>query len=168
VLAGCGDDTKNASAATTTPDATTPSSAAASGPGAGFQQALAFAQCMRDNGVPDYPDPQQNGGKVTFDGSAMNTPEAQKALGACRDKMPQGNAARNGGRGPDSAKLAAWVKCLRDNGLAKLPDPDVSGDTITVNVGGTGITPDSQEFQKAQAACQAQYPGGMLKLEDGS
>jgi len=163
LVAACGDDSP---ASDSTPPDTTVTSASPSAAGGGFEQALAFAQCMRENGVPDYPDPQQQGGKVQFNGGDMNSPQAQKATEACRDKMPQGNAGGpNGGAGIDSAKVAAWVKCMRDNGLPKFPDPDVSGNTITVPVGDTGIKPASPEFQKAQSACMPKYPGGMLKLE---
>jgi hypothetical protein len=161
LLTACGDDSKDPAAAS--PGTVTSASPSAGG---GFEQALAFAQCMRDNGVPDYPDPQQQGGKVQFNGGDMNSPAAQKAVEACRDKMPQGNAGGpNGGAAIDSAKVTAWVKCMRENGLPKFPDPDVSGNTITVPVGDSGIKPDSPEFQKAQSACMSTYPGGMLKLE---
>lgn len=50
-----------------------------------------FAQCMRDNGVADFPDPDPNGG---FGGALTelmdpDSPEFQKAMDACRDKMPE-------------------------------------------------------------------------------
>jgi len=48
------------------------------------QQMLKSAQCMRKNGVPNFPDPQ--GGKIlvkkgTIDG---NSPQFKKAVQACR------------------------------------------------------------------------------------
>jgi hypothetical protein len=36
------------------------------GGGGGGEQALAFSKCMRENGVPKFPDPQTSGGKVTM------------------------------------------------------------------------------------------------------
>lgn len=49
-----------------------------------------FAQCMRDNGI-DFPDPDPDGG---FAGALAEidrtSPQFQKAIDACRDKLPQG------------------------------------------------------------------------------
>jgi hypothetical protein len=49
-----------------------------------------FAQCMRDNGI-DFPDPDTDGG---FAGALTEidrtSPQFQKAMDACRDKLPQG------------------------------------------------------------------------------
>ncbi|GII57157.1 hypothetical protein Pth03_55460 [Planotetraspora thailandica] len=53
-------------------------------------QARAFAQCMRDNGV-DMPDPDFSGGTVKIGGPGMkinaDDPKFTKAMEACRDKM---------------------------------------------------------------------------------
>lgn len=43
---------------------------------------LRFARCMRENGVPDYPDPDPNAGvRITLD---PNDPKAQAALERCK------------------------------------------------------------------------------------
>jgi hypothetical protein len=129
-----------------------------------FQQALAYAQCMRANGVPNFPDPQQqgNGARVDLPKNA-DTPELKKAQEACRDKMPQGDADGPNGGSADSAKLATWTKCMRAK-LPKFPDPDVSGNTITVTLKGSGIRADSAAFENAQQACDS--PGGSLRVVD--
>jgi hypothetical protein len=127
-----------------------------------FQQALAYAQCMRANGVPNFPDPQQQGNGVRVDlPKSANTPELSKATQACRDKMPQGDAEGPNGGSVDSAKLAAWTKCMRAK-LPKFPDPEVSGNTITVTLNGTGINGGSAAFSNAQQACDS--PGGSLRV----
>jgi len=49
----------------------------------------AFAQCMRDNGYPDIPDPAPDG-TLQFSGNiaqALRDPTFTKALEACRDKL---------------------------------------------------------------------------------
>lgn len=137
-----------------------------SSPGAGYQQALVFAQCMRDNGIANYPDPQQEGSRIQLNsGLNMNTPVAEKATRACRASLPQG-----AGTGPDGGRidpvgLAAWVECLRRDGAPAFPDPDVSGTHMTVDLGTVGSDPRSPEFQKAVRACQSRYPGGTLELQ---
>ena len=131
-----------------------------------FQQALIYAQCMRANGVPKFPDPQQQGNGVRVDiPKNADTPELAKAQEACRDKMTQGDAEGPDGGGIDSAKLADWAKCMRAK-LPKFPDPDVSGNTITVTLHGTGIKGNSTEFENARQACQPQIPSGSLRVVD--
>jgi hypothetical protein len=49
-----------------------------------------FAQCMRDNGMTDFPDPDPEGGfGGAFAELDRNSPEFQSALDACRDKLPE-------------------------------------------------------------------------------
>jgi len=55
-----------------------------------IKQLVAFAQCMRDNGVRDFPDPNADG---TFPRSAEqgahNDPRFQAASEKCRKNLPQ-------------------------------------------------------------------------------
>jgi hypothetical protein len=65
------------------------------------QQALAFSQCMRSHGVPNFPDPQFNGNRVGIrispgTGLDPSSPTFQQAQQACQGKLPGG--------GPTSAK----------------------------------------------------------------
>jgi hypothetical protein len=58
-------------------------------------QALKYSQCMRTNGVPNYPDPKESGGKVEMfigagDGVNTNSPQFQKATQACHSLLPAG------------------------------------------------------------------------------
>ncbi len=55
---------------------------------------LAFAQCMREQGV-EMPDPEVDGGKVTMriggpDGPELDEPAMEAAQEACESKMPGG------------------------------------------------------------------------------
>jgi hypothetical protein len=45
-----------------------------------------MAQCMRDNGVENFPDP--DGGRITIDGSIADDPDFQKAQEKCGHLMP--------------------------------------------------------------------------------
>jgi hypothetical protein len=51
--------------------------------------ALKFAQCMRKNGVPNFPDPQ-NGQTVIGGGVDPNSPQFQSAIQACQKLIPGG------------------------------------------------------------------------------
>ena len=58
-------------------------------------QAVKFAECMRNNGVREFPDPDASG-DLTIDrianGSSLDTSTAafKQAIGACRDLEPPG------------------------------------------------------------------------------
>jgi hypothetical protein len=54
-----------------------------------IQALLRFARCMREHGVPDFPDPDAEGNFRAPPGSAgPNTPQFQGALQACRQLDP--------------------------------------------------------------------------------
>ncbi|MFJ2647243.1 hypothetical protein ACIO1C_11015 [Streptomyces sp. NPDC087420] len=161
-LTGCSDDGKSDTVGSDV------GAGAAASPTSPFDKALDYAECMRSNGVPGFPDPQQDSGGVRISPGDVDPNSAgyQKAESACREKMPQGQGGPGGGGGQlDSAKVAEWAKCLRENGLAKLPDPEINGGNMTIDPKAAGITPE--EFQQAQQACQDKYPGGGLMLGPG-
>ncbi len=119
---------------------------------------------MRANGVPDFPDPRQQGDGVRQDvGKDLNKPDLAKAGEACRDKMPQGDAEGPDGGSVDAAKLAGWTKCMRAE-LPDFPDPEVTGNTIKLTLSGTGIKGESAEFENARRACESHFPGGSLNV----
>jgi hypothetical protein len=48
-------------------------------------------------------------------------------------------------------------KCMRAHGISNFPDPEKNG---AIDIGGTGLNPQSPAFQAAQRACQKYQPGG--------
>jgi hypothetical protein len=58
-----------------------------------LEQARGLAKCMRENGVPNFPDPDPNGG-LAIDGSKLGTgpgdPTFDKAEKACSQYVPEG------------------------------------------------------------------------------
>jgi hypothetical protein len=124
------------------------------------EQGRKFAQCMRDNGIPDFPDPDPNGGegmRGLLANSDVDRSKIQKAMAACRSLLP------NGGRRPqlDAAQqeqLRQWAQCMRDNGV-DVPDPDPNGGGFAFG-GGDGqraVDRNSPAFQKAMQACQDNF-----------
>jgi hypothetical protein len=72
-----------------------------SGVGAGTlstQQAgvAQFAQCMRQNGVTNFPDPQPDGAIVAPPQSVRNTAAYQTAFNECKSKLPGGGSGLQG------------------------------------------------------------------------
>jgi hypothetical protein len=147
VLAGCGGgsasptgSTANPSAssapvATTTGSSATTSSATASAgpatPTAGGSAPLAFAECMRANGVPNFPDPSAGGGFV-FQSNGVNpsSPVFMAAQAKCRKVLPGGGPPGPGAQTHPSAqtltKLVRIAECMRQHGVPDFPDPRTS------------------------------------------
>lgn len=94
---------------------------------------IAFADCLRENGLPDFPDPIVDAdGSIEFGGGGEGTGERgdlPAALALCEDLL--GEITFTGGRGGDfdpielQDELLLLAQCLRDNGI-DADDPDVS------------------------------------------
>ncbi|MEU0598905.1 hypothetical protein ABZ484_11705 [Streptomyces sp. NPDC006393] len=128
-------------------------------------RALAYAQCMRDNGVANFPDPS-DGGSIKIgpgDGLDPNSSEFKKAREACQDLSPQGQNA--GGGTIDPAKAAEWAKCVREHGVPGFPDPEINGGSMQIDM--SGLDPQSSTFQSAMQACQAERPAGGIMIKGG-
>ncbi|WP_433179431.1 hypothetical protein [Actinoallomurus sp. CA-150999] len=150
-LTACGGGSGKASSAST-------SAAAHSGGTAGNStKAVKYAECMRKNGVPAFPDPDPNGRVMLrgTKGSGLDpeSPQFKAASQACKAFAPQGAV---GGGQTDPAMLK-FAECMRKNGVPNFPDPQ-GGKLIMKQ--GSGIDPNSPQFQAAQKTCQKLLPGG--------
>jgi hypothetical protein len=98
------------------------------------EKAVRFAQCMRDNGVNKFPDPDASG-ELTIDGavnsSSLNPDTAvfKEAIGACKDLQPPGFTGHKRSAAQQDAALA-FAQCMRDNGVKDFPDPAPDGPLI--------------------------------------
>lgn len=119
-------------------------------------RARKFSQCMRDNGLPDFPDPGPDG-RLDFsqiDRKQFGTEAWRKAMDACRSLAPNGGERRE----LDPAQqeqLRQWAQCMRDNGV-DVPDPDPNGDGF-LGLGQNGQLLDDPAFDKAMEACQDKF-----------
>jgi hypothetical protein len=142
----------------------------ASTPGGGFRQALKFSQCMRANGVPNFPDPGSGGAIQIPIGSALKpqSPAFQTAQKKCRKLLPGG-----GPGGPHKATAAqfaaalAFARCMRSHGLPHFPDPlsstpAGSGPILSLRgmmfKPGPDLDPKSPGFQQAASHCGLKLP----------
>ena len=176
----------SAGAATTSgsSSATTSSSSSAAGNGAADSgpsspaaldsQALAYARCMRANGVPKFPDPQAGGGFQFQKGGGVDpsSPLFEAAQAKCQKLMPMGGLTPGAQTHPSPQALTQMVhvaQCMRRRGISNFPDPRTSiPSNPRAAVGGTGVisnidgvvlvfpgTIDEQSpaFTRAAAAC---------------
>jgi len=91
------------------------------------EQAVKFAECMRKNGVKEFPDPDASG-QLTIDaianGSSLDTNSAafKQSISVCKDLEPPGFT--GGKRSPEQQNAALkFAQCIRDNGVKDFPDP---------------------------------------------
>jgi hypothetical protein len=101
------------------------------------EKGVKFAQCMRDNGVKDFPDPAASG-EFTIDGvvngSSLhpNSASWKKAIGACKNLEPAGFMGRT--RSAQEQQIALkFAQCVRDNGVTDFPDPTPDGPLVDTN-----------------------------------
>jgi hypothetical protein len=141
---------------------------AATGSGSNVAQAVKFAQCMRANGVPDFPDPDASG-TLTIDGvvngSSLdpNSATFQQAISACKDLEPAGFMGHTRSAQQQEAALK-FAQCMRDNGVPDFPDPTADGPIIdTTRIPSmAGKDPRSDPgFNAAKNKCSAIYSGQM-------
>jgi hypothetical protein len=157
-LAACGGIAAPGVASLGSPSAS-PSPSSGGSSGSRSNDALAFARCMRQHGITNFPDPGSRGDLTITGGSGLdpNSPQFQSAQNACRSLLP------NGGQ-PDPQQAAAFqqaalkfAQCMRAHGIANFPDPNFSGGSIALRLPGS-INPNSPQFTAAQQACQSLLP----------
>ena len=98
------------------------------------QKAVKFAECMRHNGVSQFPDPDASG-QLTIDGvlngSSLDpkTPAWKNAIGACKDLEPPGFVGHKRTAQQQEAAIK-FAQCIRKNGVKDFPDPTPDGPLI--------------------------------------
>ncbi len=159
-LAACGSSNKTATGA--------------SGANASAQaNGIKLANCMRANGVPNFPDPTTSSGggiqiqqsdrggsgpSTEVNGVPVNGPAFQTAMQKCHAYLPSGGHPPPGGVNVVRQKALRFAECMRAHGVSNFPDPQVSstpGGGVGVRIGGakSGINPQAPAFKSAQRAC---------------
>lgn len=126
-------------------------------------QMLAYAKCMRSNGVADFPDPQAQGGLTLPKGVDPKSDAFKKADDQCKSQRPDRGGSGEGGDAPSQEQLD-FAKCMRENGVPKFPDPQSAGGMLEQ---GSGIDIKSPEYQKANEACKKYLPGDLQGAAPG-
>lgn len=129
-----------------------------------FEQMVDYAQCIRENGYPNFPDPSPGGGfQFRIErGSAGNFEAAQQA---CRDKLPSG--LMQGMQNPSPEQMDALVEfanCMRDNGVADFPDPSPEGSFVLTGRPNMGL--GTPQVRRAMETCRESnsLPNLMIRI----
>jgi hypothetical protein len=155
-LAACANPPQNGVAvlgSTTTTQATSSTSPAASQ----VSQALAFARCMRANGVTNFPDPDAKGefNKVVMSQLAASNSHYQTASSSCAHLFPSMSD-----KSPSQLLLqqiandeAKFVRCMRSHGVPKWPNPVLQEGRLVFDSQAVGIDPNSPKIAAKMQAC---------------
>jgi len=127
--------------------------------------ALAYADCMRSHGVPDFPDPNGQGdfqlrpatrvvdGRRTAVGDLIPTsPAFQGAQRACGSFGSAGRRVTVAQENQEFRSELTAARCMRANGVSGYPDPKLVGGSIDLEFNGR-FSPTSPAFQRAAAKC---------------
>jgi hypothetical protein len=102
-------------------------------------KAVKFAECIRSNGVSEFPDPDASGqfayGIPSYS-SALNPSSAawQHAIGACKNLEPPSFMPTHFTPTQRAARLK-FAQCVRANGVPDFPDPTATGPLVDVSNG---------------------------------
>ena len=136
-----------------------------------YRAALAYVDCMRSHGVPNFPDPSSDGqinvdfahggkdGSPASGGISRTSPQYISADQTCGHFLPGGvpTPAQNQQALAQGLKLA---QCMRSHGVPNYPDPNPANpDVVHLN----GVDPSSPQFQAAQKVCESLVPGSGSK-----
>ncbi len=174
LVAGCGgssspsvahlsSSTSRSSAADGAGASSTPESSAST-----QQKMVAYSQCMRTHGVPEFPEPAEghllihssdHNGHVT--GVNPQSSQFQAAQKVCGKLLPNGGAPSPAQQAKAQESALKFSQCMRTHGVPNFPDPTFSagGVRMALKAGGAnGIDPNSPQFRAAQKTCQSDLP----------
>lgn len=173
LVAGCGGGAKTPTVAhlgssTSSSSSTASAGSSQSGSASPDSQAVAYSACMREHGVPNFPDPKvsTNGNEVKVavrvTPGITGNPKFNSAQNACSKLLPGGGPG-SGSNHPISPKeQSQYLKaaaCIRSHGIPNFPDPTFSGGGV--HVSHKGLDLNSSQARKAEEACQSLIPGGL-------
>jgi hypothetical protein len=122
-----------------------------------YAKALAYAQCIRAHGIPDYPDPNSKGQFVAQNGSNLphvSSGVADAVARACQKLQPPSMPGPQGQQGGNTSQGLRFTACMRSHGEPNFPDPNPNG-SFTLP---PGMNAESPQFQNAAEHCQSLRP----------
>jgi hypothetical protein len=140
-------------------------------------QLVAYSQCMRSHGVPNYPDP--SGGALPKGGAqqfGVSSSQLQAAQGACEHLLPNAESFQQqvqqcemtGDCPPAVVQQALnvmrdYAECMRSHGVPNWPDPTIDSEGRPFfNVSAAGLSyqyTHSSQLESKDAECERQIGG---------
>jgi hypothetical protein len=125
-----------------------------------------FAQCIRDHGVPDFPDPvlDAQGQPQLPDGVQKPAPAIMDACASILNQLPSSQRPRNSTPN-DPAMMRRFAICMRAHGIDDWPDPNPDGEFALPPSFGDNLK-TSPRWPQVQAAwngpCKQYDPSGHI------
>jgi len=85
------------------------------------EKAVKFSECLRANGVSDFPDPNASGEFPSY-GVSVTAAAWTKAVAACKSLQPPGSLSAHLTQTQFTAALK-FAQCVRAHGVPDFPDP---------------------------------------------
>lgn len=129
-----------------------------------YAEALSYAQCMRSNGEPTWPDPDSQG-QFEINAQSMHIDVGStlyaSANRSCQHLYPGGiHSGLNLTAQQQQSLLSQGLKfvaCMRTHGVPDMPDPRVSSHGFGFPAP-ADLSPNSPQYKSAQQACQSLEP----------
>jgi hypothetical protein len=129
------------------------------------QAMLDFAQCVRDNGVPEFPDPvpnEEGGFEFTRPPAGTDRDAVLRAMKSCGDILTDAGVSFGAQDEESQAErqdaLLAFAQCMRGEGF-DVPDPDPNTGLANLREALQDIDRNSPKFQQAFEKCQEKLAG---------
>ena len=132
----------------------------ASTPDASSSTTLAFSNCIRVNGVPNFPDLSSSGMRIegtgqviSVNGVSVNASAFLTARQKCERDMPHARASQTQSAQQTQRGLR-FARCMRSHGVLNFPDPKtITGHGGNQEVYLPGVNFESPAVQSAGRAC---------------
>ncbi|GAB3992504.1 hypothetical protein GCM10029992_01670 [Glycomyces albus] len=117
---------------------------------------LAFSDCMRENGVEEFPDVGDGGAMMGEE--IVDDPDFDSAMEACQHFIEDFRAT-SGGPGDtspiDEETAREFAECMRENGVEEFPDPTDDGMALNREL------LDDPDFEAASETCSEIHEVGL-------
>jgi hypothetical protein len=132
--------------------------------------AFSYARCMRSHGVTSFADPvvssSPGGRSIAFHVTPSETgsPAFKTASQACQNILPAPSNA------PDQLRahkqgLLAFARCMRAEGIAGFPDPDLQGTLTLQMVSAAGVDVHTRKVLDAGESCAGVSNGAITRAD---
>jgi hypothetical protein len=140
--------------------------------------AIAFARCMRSNGVPKFSDPDSGGQipKVNLQGLGVSSSQFQSAQTTCQHLLPTNDIEASVTQCPSTGDCPPallhqilneglqFARCMRSHGVSNWPDPTSdpdNGSPIFNLIAIHGTDWESPQIENRLDECQRVYSAGV-------
>ncbi|WP_454787885.1 hypothetical protein [Mycolicibacterium lutetiense] len=132
------------------------------------EQATKYSECMRANGVADFPNPNAEG-QFPDGGVSVDKATWQNAVGACANLQPPGWSADAQRTAAQQDAALGFAQCVRDHGVPDFPDPATARDPLidTSKMRGDVSASSIPELKPAVAACNSYFTAALPPVGTG-